>query len=198
MVIAALVSIQCDEVLGQGDCLIRSCVGNRWVIHWFVDSQRCNGGVGCSIWINHCESTRGKKYWKSVKMDFCQLLSSKVNFFWHFFKHPLKQSHWLDYTNFCFRNTYPSAKVEKKFRRLFSNTAFNLWEKKKKPSYSGYQMKPFPCSQWQLHQFQTDFTANSLKNLLSKKKGIYSSAIVEQSLLTLTSNATLDVQKLCL
>lgn len=115
MVITALVSIQCDEVLRQSDRLIRSCISNRWVIHWLADSQKCNGGVGCSIWINHCESTTGKTV--SVKMNFCQM--EVLIFFWHFFKHHLNKSHWLYDMNFCFRHTYPSTKARRKFRKLY-------------------------------------------------------------------------------
>lgn len=61
MIISALVPKEGDGVLRQGDHLVGACVGHRGVVHSFVHSQVCSGGVGSSIRVYYSQAIRAER-----------------------------------------------------------------------------------------------------------------------------------------
>lgn len=62
VVIGALVPIEGNGVLGQGDHLVGACVGHRGVIHGFVHCQVGSGRVAGSIRVHYSQAVRTKEY----------------------------------------------------------------------------------------------------------------------------------------
>lgn len=56
MVISTLVSKEGDRILRQGDHLVGACIGHGRVVHSFVHSQACSGGVGSPVRVDNSQA----------------------------------------------------------------------------------------------------------------------------------------------
>lgn len=54
VIIGALIPIEGDGILRQGDHLVWACIRHRRIIHCFVHSQVGSGRVAGTIWVHYC------------------------------------------------------------------------------------------------------------------------------------------------